>query len=286
VEAFVEHEQDRGLNITTVHNRLGCVKAFIRYLARHGGIDAPFALKDLCVKQPQTLPRAMDTRDVSQLLAALDDVRDRAMIMILLRTGMRIGELLNCKVSDLCLEQKQIRIYQGEKNHRGRCVCLSQDACQAVEHWLDQRDQRKEYLFYSTCRATLSYTSARSIFCSAVQKAGLSGKGYTLHCLRHSFATQMLNAGLPIDCLQQLLGHSTLEITQRYARLSDRTRQQEYFKAMDQIEKEAAHGSDRLDHPLQAKFEKEKLLAQHPAKLSEPSQALHSLAQPTAGAGG
>lgn len=281
VEAFIEHEQDRGLNVTTVQNRLATVKSFIRYLVRKGVLKAPLKLKELNLKLPQTLPRAMDPHDVFRLLDAVDDVRNRAMILVLLRTGMRIGELLDCKATDICLADKKIFIYEGEKNRLGRSVCLSQDACQALSQWLCQRDDRREYLFYSKYRPTLSYPTARNIFCSYLKKAGLSEKGYTPHCLRHTFATELLNAGMPIECLQQLLGHSSLEITQRYARLTDRTREEEYFKAMSKIEKEHIDGSHRFDHPLQEIFEKEELLGQHTEKLFEPSEAVHCLAEPT-----
>ena len=68
-------------------------------------------------------------------------------------------------------------------------------------------------------------------------KAGLEHKGYTLHSLRHTFATELLNAGMRLECLQVLLGHHNIEETRRYARLSDRTREEEYFRAMDKIEK-------------------------------------------------
>ena len=73
------------------------------------------------------------------------------------------------------------------------------------------------------------------MFNKYLQKSGLQYNGYTLHCLRHTFATDLLNARMPLECLRVLLGHSNLEITRRYARLSDKTREEEYFAAMDRI---------------------------------------------------
>lgn len=250
IEAFIEHEQDRGLNITTVQNRLTSVKAFIRYLMRKSVIKSPIRLREITVKLPEALPRAMATEDIARLLVVIDDIRDRAMILVLLRTGMRIGELLQCKLTDVCLPERKILIFEGEKNCLGRSVCLSDDACQALEQWLRQRESDRQYLFYTRHFATMSYTWARKTFISYLEKAGLAHKGYTLHSLRHSFATELLNAGMPIQCLQQLLGHTNVEVTRRYARLSDRTREHEYFKAMAHIEQEAAHESNRLDHRL------------------------------------
>ncbi len=72
--------------------------------------------------------------------------------------------------------------------------------------------------------------------------------GYTIHCLRHTFASELLNAGMRLECLQPLLGHASLEVTRRYARLTDRTREEEYFRAMAIIEKGVTGGHYRFDH--------------------------------------
>jgi site-specific recombinase XerD len=113
---------------------------------------------------------------------------------------------------------------------------------EAAEAWLAIRDSREEMLFYSCRRPVLCYAAVRNRFKNYLEKAGLAGKGYTIHCLRHTFASEMLNAGLRLEVLQQLLGHSSLEVTRQYARLTDRTREDEYFKAMTVIERGEIHG--------------------------------------------
>jgi site-specific recombinase XerD len=75
------------------------------------------------------------------------------------------------------------------------------------------------------------------LFIKYLCSAGLAHKGYTIHCLRHTFASELLNAGMRLECLQKLLGHTSVEVTRRYARLTDKTREEEYFKAMEKIEK-------------------------------------------------
>ena len=79
----------------------------------------------------------------------------------------------------------------------------------------------------------MCYASARVRFNNNLAKAGLADKGYTLHRLRHTFATEMLNAGMRLEVLQQLLGHTSLEVTRRYARLTDKTREEEYFNGKE-----------------------------------------------------
>jgi integrase/recombinase XerD len=240
----------------------------LRYLIDHDLADAGLLTRKIKLKVPDELPRAMDAEDVKCLLAVLDDVRNRAMILLLLRTGMRIGELLNTKLADVYLADKKIMIYEGEKNRKGRAVCISDDACQALQAWLDKRDSQKEYLFYAQGRHRMSYNNARVMFKKYLKQAGLEYKDYKLHCLRHTFATELLNAGMRIECVQQLLGHSSIEMTLRYARLSDKTREQEYFKAMAIIEGESIHEPDQRDHQLPPLFEATQLLAPHTEDLS------------------
>jgi integrase len=124
-------------------------------------------------------------------------------------------------------------------------------------------------VFYGQGRESLSYTGARLRFHGHLERAGLTHKGYTLHSLRHTFATELLNAGMRIECLQQLLGHSNLEVTRRYARLSDRTREQEYFRAMAIIEGGHNDGRNRFDRELQAVLEEAQLLEAHREELPQ-----------------
>ena len=236
IEAFVEALQDRGLKLTTVNTRLRNVYAFVRYLIMEcTGFDWALMERKVKLKLPERLPRAIDPQHLDQLLGAIDECRDRALILLLLRSGMRIGELLNCKLADIDLNEQKILIYQSDKTSVGRAVYYSADAQQALLAWLRLRDPHKPHLFYGHGDRPLCYETARSIFKKCLQKAGLQYSGYTLHCLRHTFATDLLNATMPLECLRVLLGHCSLEITRRYAQLSDKTREEEYFKAMQRI---------------------------------------------------
>ena len=236
LEAFVEDMQDRGLKPTTVCIRLRNVYGFLRFLIiEYKVVGWELMERKIKLQLPDRLPRAIDAQHIQQLLSVIDNPRDRALILILLRTGMRIGELLNCKVDDVDLCEQKILIYQSDKTCAGRAVYYSDDAHQALLAWLRVRDPLKQPLFYGWGANPLCYEAARSILQKYLQKAGLQHSGYSLHCLRHTFATDLLNARMPLECLRVLLGHSNLEITRRYARLSDKTREEEYFAAMQRI---------------------------------------------------
>ena len=263
LEAFLEQEQDRGLQATSVKSRLGLVKAWVRFLIDREVVRPEVMSRNITIKLPELLPRAMDPEDVKQLLAVVVKVRDRAMVLLLLRTGMRIGELLHTMVSDLNLRERKILIYQAEKTQVGRVVYFSDDAREALLAWLAERDPYTQQLFYGRGRDSLSYTAARVMFLKHLTKAGLSQKGYSLHSLRHTFASELLNAGMRLECLQQLLGHAKLEMTRRYARLTDRTREEEYFRAMARIERGEIHGHYRCDRKLPAVSQEAQPLAPH-----------------------
>jgi len=246
IEAFVEHAQDRGLKPDSVRTRLCGVYAFVRFLIENKIVGYELMERKIKLKLPDRLPRAIEAQDLSRLLSVIDNIRDRALILLLLRTGMRIGELLNTKVDDVDLRQQKILIYQSDKTSVGRVVYYSEDAQQALLTWLKVRDPFKERLFYGHAKASqsLSYGAARMIFSRYLQKAELQYSGYTLHCLRHTYASELLNVRMPLECLRVLLGHTNLEVTRRYARLSDKTREEEYFAAMESILKGVSDADD------------------------------------------
>jgi integrase/recombinase XerD len=248
IEAFIEALQDRGLTPDTVRTRLCGVYAFVRFLIEKKAVSYELLERRIKLKLPDRLPRAIDPWDLRQLLSVIDKVRDRALILLLLRTGMRIGELLDTKVHDVDLNNHRILIYEAEKNSVGRVVYYSEDAKEALLSWLRVRNTFKENLFYGQGDKPLCYEAARSMFNKYLTKAGLLYTGYTLHCLRHTFATDLLNARMPLECLRVLLGHTSLEVTRIYARLTDKTREQEYFMAMERILKGESDADDPCDY--------------------------------------
>jgi integrase/recombinase XerD len=243
LEVFIEHEQDRGLRISTVRTRLASILAFLHFLMEQDIVPGSLLKRGIKLKLPDVLPRAMNPSDVRKLLCVMDDIRDRALFVLLLRTGIRIGEALGLRLNDLDIRGRKIHLYEGEKNSMGRVVYLSEDALFAIKLWLRGRDKNKEFIFYGRGNGHLCYSTGRGLFVKYLKKAGLDQKGYTVHCLRHTFASELLNAGMRLECLQQLLGHQDIEVTRRYARLTDTTREEEYFRAMAVIEKGGIDGA-------------------------------------------
>jgi integrase/recombinase XerD len=270
ISAFVENEQDRGLKPVSIIFHLRVIYAFIAHLVELEVIPSEIMKPKIRMQEPDALPKAIPKEDIVRILDAVSSVRDRALIMLLLRTGMRIGELLEVKVDDIVLHDQKILLYVGAKNYEGREVYYSADAEQALKQWLRTRDKTRRYLFYGRSDKPLNYVSAWNAMRKTLERADLLDKGYSPHSLRHTFATDMINAGMRVEVLQQILGHQDIEMTLRYARLSDKRREEDYYRAMMVIQ-----GGGESDEPyrvstaLQKVFEEKKLLKPHKKKLSE-----------------
>lgn len=270
IGAFVEYEQDKGLKAVSIIYHLRVIYAFVAYLVEQQLTAPELITSKVRMQEPDALPKAIADEDIKALFAAVHSIRDRALLILLYRTGMRIGELLQVKVDDIILPEQTILLYVGSKNYEGREVYYSSDAEQALKDWLRTRDKTKRYLFYGRSDQPLSYGSAWAVMRKALERAGLSDKGYSLHSLRHTFATDMINHGMRVEVLQKILGHQDIEMTMRYARLSNQRIEEDYYRAMRIITGEGESDEPyRRSTALQKVFEEKKLHKSYKKKLSE-----------------
>ena len=239
VAAYIEALQDQELAPATINRHLSTVGVFFRWLSREGlyGHDNPVREDHPLVLSPP-LPRALPSQDVRAFLAVVDNVCLRAFFLVLLRTGIRLSEALALTMADVDLPESTLTISRGGKNGRGRIVYLADDARQALEKWLQERqDYPVKRLFFSFLSHSLSRGYVYTRFKGYLEEAGIT-RHYRVHDLRYTFATDLLNAGVPLSTLQELMGHANLIITQRYARVADPTKRGQYFAAMDQLAQE------------------------------------------------
>ena len=155
VASFVEREQDRGLSPNTVSTQLRCLYAFINFLIDRDVLHPDLLKRKLRIKVPDALPRAIDPVDIKQLLAVVKKPRDRALVLTLLRTGMRIGELLSTRVEDLNLREHFIQIIEAQKNRVGRIVYLSDDARRALKEMAEHQEKTKRFHLLRQLRSPL-----------------------------------------------------------------------------------------------------------------------------------
>ncbi|RPJ08165.1 MAG: hypothetical protein EHM36_05810 [Deltaproteobacteria bacterium] len=237
VLAFIDHLLDRRLSPKTINCYLDSVRSFYRYLKDEEGIEIENPVKSgYLLRLPKPLPRFLRDEEVGKLFAAVDNVRDRAIFYLMLRCGLRVEETAALKIDDLDLRRGTIIVRSG-KGAKGRMVFISTDAHSAVMEYLRVRPAARTRALFLVDKGALK---GKSISVRGIQKrmelyAGKSGLKASCHELRHTMATQLLNAGADLTVIQDLLGHSRIATTQRYCRVSNLKVQKDYYKAMELV---------------------------------------------------
>jgi len=171
-----------------------------------------------------TLPPEVLTDDeVRDLIAAASrraptGIRNRALVALLYRTGLRIDEALELKPKDLDLDAGTVRVLHG-KGNKARTVGVDQGATALVERWLDVRKARgingNSRLFCTLDGRPMSSAYVRQLLPRLAKKAGIEKRVHA-HGLRHSFAYSLLKEGVDVGTISTLLGHSSIAVTARY----------------------------------------------------------------------
>jgi integrase/recombinase XerD len=157
----------------------------------------------------------------------------------MLRCGLRVGEVRSLPWAAIDCTQGTLRI-DNSKGHVDRVVYLSPDVAKALRQWQRLQTAAAPYVFPSRMTRKgglpLSARQIRNCMTRYLKLAGIS-KAYSPHSLRHTFATQLLNAGASLEVVKELMGHRSLDVTLRYTQLYDRTKRAQYDQAMAQVEK-------------------------------------------------
>lgn len=235
MDDFVNYQIHEGYKPSTVNRRLAAVVSFYRFLITEGRvITCPVLPKRHYLREPQRLPRPVNEQELRKYFRWVGDVRDRAMFTLMLRCGLRIGEVSGLRMPDLYLGESPSRMIIRGKGAKERTVFLSPEAEQDLQNWLTQRPKvRDEHVFISYQQKKLSTTTI-STRINYVRR--LSGVDLTAHRLRHTFADYLLSAGMPITSIQKLMGHRFVETTQNYALANDRQVQADFYKACEKLE--------------------------------------------------
>ena len=235
LDDFVNHQVGKGYKPSTVNRRLAAVASFYTYLIGEGRqITSPVLPRRHYLKEPQRLPRPVGEPDLRKFFGAIREVRDRAMCTLMLRCGLRIGEVAELRMVDLYLGELPSRMIIRGKGSRERTVYLSPEAECDLKVWLATRAKVPcKYVFMSYQQKRLSTTSLSNRI-QHIRK--LSGVNLTAHRLRHTFADHLLSAGMPITSIQKLMGHRFVETTQNYAMANDKQVASDFYVACKKIE--------------------------------------------------
>lgn len=198
----------------------GQLRAALRFLAMHVLGDASLAAGLPSPKREQSLPTVLSTAEVRSLFAALDNPKHRLMAFLLYSAGVRVSELVQLRVADLNADRLQVRVRRG-KGGRDRYTLYSESARDAVAHYVAVM-RPGEWLFPGGRRdRPITARSVQKVISDAARRAGIARR-VTPHTLRHSFATHLLEQGVDLRYIQELLGHASPATTQIYTHVSRR----------------------------------------------------------------
>lgn len=256
---YMDHRLALGHSPKGINSDLRTFHGFLLFLQDQGWPVAQALLRLRGLAEPDSLPRFMTDEQVAQVRADLearvaapplrvqprDTLLDRAAFYLLWQGGLRLGELEDLRLADLDLPGRQLLVRQG-KGRKDRAVFLADSAISALKAYLAVRGSGpSDHIFLY--RAEPVHKDL--IHCRIRYAGERAGVKVTAHMLRHTYATQLLNAGCPVTSLQKLLGHQRLNSTQIYARVHDRTVADDYFTAMAQVESRVNLGGRSMAQP-------------------------------------
>ncbi len=175
------------------------------------------------VKRPRKdkkLPVVMSQEEVAKVLTSLDNVKHKAILMLVYSAGLRVGEVVRLKPEDIDSKRMLIHV-RGAKGRKDRYTLLSESAFKVSKEYLN-RDKPPLWLFPGPDKERhISIRTAQRIFEMACNRAGVK-KEVTIHSLRHSFATHLLESGIDLRYIQELLGHKSSKTTEIYTHVSNK----------------------------------------------------------------
>ncbi|HOY21364.1 MAG TPA: tyrosine-type recombinase/integrase [Haliscomenobacter sp.] len=168
-------------------------------------------------KKSQKLPKVLTEQEVTYLIRAVDNLKHRCILMLVYSAGLRLGEVINLRLLELQPEQTRLFV-RGGKGKKDRCTLLSEKVWELLKQYLEIY-KPVDWLFEGQTGGQYSERSVQKIFTEAKIKARVN-PGATVHTLRHSFATHLLEKGVDLRYIQELLGHESSKTTEIYTHIT------------------------------------------------------------------
>jgi len=204
---------ERGLSGQTVNIRLNAIKFFYENI-----VKVQFCLNLKYSRKPQRLPQILTREEIASIIASIKNEKHKLLIALAYGAGLRVSEIVKLKIKDMDCTNLQITIRQA-KGQKDRISVVPEKLKAEIVKVIGARDAN-EFLLASERGGQLSERTAQIIFERGLKDAGIS-KDATFHSLRHSFATHLLENGVDVRYVQELLGHQNIRTTQIYTHLTN-----------------------------------------------------------------
>ena len=217
VDNFIEFQAERGLKSSSINRSLTAVTSLYRFLSDEDPtLECPVLPHRHWLRDHQRLPRAVPQTEVEKLFAVIEDVRDRAIFLLMLRSGLRVSGVARLSMHDLFLDELPPRLRIHGKNDRERSVYLSAGTAAALQQYLEKRPLIiNETIFVTYVQKGIG---VRGIQKRLKRYCKLADVELTAHQLRHNFANNLVLADVPVTSIQKLLGHVWVGTTQKLHR--------------------------------------------------------------------
>jgi site-specific recombinase XerD len=237
ISKYVDYLMTKRLRPKTINCHLNSIRQFYHYLREeeHTAIVNPVR-RNHSLRMSRPLPKHLRYEQVDVFLHVLKGHRDRAMFLLILRCGLRVEEVANLTLGNIDIRCRKILIEDG-KGSKDRMVYMSNDVLLSLAAYRQVRRASRTKKIFLVKKGT---SKGQPISIRGIQKrmeyyARLVGLKASCHHLRHTMATQLLNADAELVTIQDLLGHNSIKTTQRYCHVSNRKVQRDYYKAMEVI---------------------------------------------------
>ena len=237
IDMYIDYLLRKRMNPASINLYLAIIRVFYGYLKYEEKVDLinPVNRKRR-LRVPKPLPRSLRDQEVEKLFAVIKSKRDMAMFKLMLRCGLRVEEVSHLTLGAIDLKRRRIMVLQG-KGGKDRVVYISQDAHEALTVYLKLRSRYRVKNVFLVEKGTYK---GQAISVRGIQKrmeyyAKKTRIDVSCHRLRHTMATQLLNAEAEVETIQDLLGHNWITTTQRYCKVSNLKVQRDYFKAMRNV---------------------------------------------------
>ncbi len=227
IRNFIARLKRKDSSTSSISRKMSAIRSFHKYLLLEKLVQANVALGVRLPKKEKKLPTVLSVEEVDALMIASDgdhplELRNKAMLEMLYGSGLRISELLDLRLSDLHINMGFINVTG--KGNKERIVPVGAEASYALRRYLDKgRPQLKkvpgDILFVNSRGGSISRVGFYKVLKTLTQKAGIT-KDVSPHTLRHSFATHLLDNGVDLRVVQELLGHEDISTTQIYTHIT------------------------------------------------------------------
>ena len=231
LSAYIDHLLDKRMSPQSINSNLYRVRGFYDFLHYEKNLPIKNPVRKRCgLRLPKPLPRYLREEVVDSFFNVITKTRDYAMFKIMLRCGLRVEEVANLTTEAIDLKRQQLIVYNG-KGKKDRVTYISNDARKALLRYLKQRSSSRVKRIFLVEKGTYKGKpiSVRGIKKRIEYYAKKSGLRVSCHRLRHTMATQMLNADTDLVTIQQLLGHDNITTTERYRKVYSAKAKRDYF---------------------------------------------------------